>query len=126
MDFLFLIFLYAMNAILEYNNPNDKRFHSETICCKNCGPKYYIVDKERININTSNQLSLTSKLIAEGSIVAVKGIGGFHLITSAFNYESISKLRLIKNRKNKPFAVMAKDIDTLNLLQILILRRKNY
>ncbi|HEX2408218.1 MAG TPA: carbamoyltransferase HypF, partial [Nitrososphaeraceae archaeon] len=49
----------------------------------------------------------------DGSIVAVKGIGGFHLVTSAFDDESISKLRLIKNRKNKPFAVMAKDIDTI-------------
>jgi hydrogenase maturation protein HypF len=58
-------------------------------------------------------LLLTSKLIADGSIVAVKGIGGFHLVTSAFDDESISKLRLIKNRKNKPLAVMAKDIDTI-------------
>ncbi len=100
-------------CIVEYNNPYDRRFHSETICCKNCGPKYYIMDKEGINIHTSNPLLLSSKLIADGSIVAVKGIGGFHLITSAFDYESISKLRLIKNRKNKPFAVMAKDIDTI-------------
>ena len=100
-------------CIVEYNNPHDRRFHSETICCKNCGPKYYIVDKEGINIHTSNPLLLTSKLIADGSIVAVKGIGGFHLVTSAFDDESISKLRLIKNRKNKPFAVMAKDIDTI-------------
>jgi hydrogenase maturation protein HypF len=100
-------------CILEYNCPKDKRFHSETICCKNCGPNYFLVDKKGSSINLTKQLSLISKLIAEGSIIAVKGIGGFHLITSAFNYESISKLRSIKNRKNKPFAVMAKDIDTV-------------
>ena len=100
-------------CILEYNSPNDKRFHSETICCKNCGPTYFLVDKQGSSINTTKQLSLISKLVSEGSIVAVKGIGGFHLITSAFNYESISKLRSIKNRRNKPFAVMAKDIDTV-------------
>jgi hydrogenase maturation protein HypF len=100
-------------CIVEYNNPVDRRFHGETICCKNCGPKYYIIDKEGTNIYTANPFLLASKLIADGSIVAVKGIGGFHIATSAFDDKSISKLRLIKNRKNKPFAVMAKDIDTI-------------
>jgi hydrogenase maturation protein HypF len=98
---------------LEYNSLNDRRFHSETICCNKCGPSYFLLDKKGSNINSTKSLSIISKLISEGSIIAVKGIGGFHLITSAFNYESISKLRLIKNRKNKPFAVMAKDIDTV-------------
>jgi hydrogenase maturation protein HypF len=106
-------FSLCNKCVMEYNNPSDRRFRSETICCKNCGPKYYIIDKEGTSISTSNPFLYTSKLIADGSIVAVKGIGGFHIASSAFDNESISKLRLIKNRKNKPFAVMARDIDTI-------------
>lgn len=101
------------DCIAEYNDPYDRRFHSETICCKNCGPKYYITDREGQIIDTSNPLSFISKLITDGSIIAIKGFGGFHLVTSAFDDKSISKLRSIKNRKNKPFAVMTKNIDMI-------------
>ena len=112
------------DCIAEYNDLYDRRFHSETICCKNCGPKYYITDKEGQHIDTSNSLSFISKLINDGSIIAIKGIGGFHLVTSAFDDTSISKLRSIKNRKNKPFAVMAKDIETIKSFAYLNLEEK--
>ena len=83
----------------EYVNPENRRFHAETICCEQCGP----------TIDVNNVV----KNIKSGKIVAIKGIGGFHLVSDAQNIEAVSKLRFLKKRKEKPFAIMFNNINEI-------------
>jgi len=86
----------------EYENPLDRRFHSETNACAACGPR---VDGGEDGIREAMER------LAAGQIVAVKGIGGFHLAVDALNEEAVARLRMRKKRPHKPLAVMARDID---------------
>ena len=91
----------------EYHNPSDRRFHAETNCCEHCGPQIELWDSEGNSIVSKHESVLrASDYIKRGAIVAVKGIGGFHLIADARNQNSIRRLRLLKNREEKPFALM--------------------
>jgi len=93
----------------EYLNPENRRYHAQTICCPDCGPGYVLFDKNKIQ-KEGNEFENAKTFIKQGKIVAVKGIGGFHLICDAANDEVIMKLRQRKNRIAKPFAVMVKNI----------------
>ncbi|MGB9167859.1 MAG: carbamoyltransferase HypF [Nitrososphaeraceae archaeon] len=97
----------------EYNDPNNRLFHYELISCTECGPKFSIVDNKGHIINTNDPISLSAKLLMEGNIIAAKGLGGFHIITSSINSDPILKLRNKKDRKNKPFAIMGKDVESI-------------
>ncbi|RUM73288.1 MAG: carbamoyltransferase HypF, partial [Sulfurovum sp.] len=92
----------------EYNNPLDRRYHAQPIGCWECGPKLSLYD----NVGTSlvNALDKTVELLKKGNIVAVKGVGGYHLMCDATNEEAIAKLRERKHRPTKPFAVMVRDM----------------
>jgi len=96
----------------EYENPLDRRFHAETIACKICGPSLALYDKNGVPI-VGDPISNTANLIDLGKVVAIKGIGGFHIALSAYIDESIARLRKWKHREQKPFAVMAKDLNTV-------------
>jgi hydrogenase maturation protein HypF len=101
----------------DYINSKDRRFHAQTTCCTNCGPVYTLYSATGEEITFSNQKELV-KLIAneieKGKIIAVKGIGGTHLACSTKNDETLIKLREAKGkRKYKPFAIMAKDIPSI-------------
>ncbi len=96
----------------EYDNPADRRFHSQTIACNGCGPVLWIADNKGMDIDCKDPVSFAAKLLAEGSIIAIKGIGGFHIAASALNSKTLTRLRQSKSRKNKPFAVMAKNIES--------------
>lgn len=100
----------------EYENPCDRRFHAEPTCCKNCGPKLKLIDKNNRHIinEGKNVINKTKKLLKEGKIIAIKGIGGFHLVCDGTNYKAIADLRKRKNRKTKPLALMMKDINEVN------------
>jgi len=97
----------------EYNDPNNRLFHYELISCTECGPKFSIVDNKGHIINTNDPISLSAKLLMEGNIIAAKGLGGFQIITSSINSDPIMKLRNKKDRKNKPFAIMGKDVESI-------------
>ncbi len=98
----------------EYNNPRDRRHHAQTTCCSICGPQLSLFSKEGIKIEGKNIYKKIANLIDEGSILAIKGIGGTHLACSAMNDEIILKLRLRKGkRKYKPFAVISKSISNI-------------
>ncbi len=84
----------------EYTNPKDRRYHAQTIGCFDCGPK--IISDETIDEIV--------EFIKDGKIIAIKGIGGYHLVCDATNSISIKLLRKRKNRSTKPFAIMVKDI----------------
>ena len=98
----------------EYENPHNRRYHAEPISCHNCGPTLYLLDKEGKEIaKNAEALTLTCKLIEEKKIVAMKGLGGFHLVCDATSDEAVLALRMRKNRKSKPLAVMFENIEMI-------------
>ncbi len=123
----------------EYENPSDRRFHAQPNACPACGPSLRLVDREGKEI-PGDPIEETLTLFEKGRIVAIKGLGGFHLACDAKNQEVVSTLRSRKYREDKPFAVMCQDIEEVqnhcelsleeeNLLlstarPIVILRRK--
>jgi hydrogenase maturation protein HypF len=106
-----------ISCIEEYNDFNNRRFHAQTFACSVCGPTYTLYDKARkpiIESKIEKILDETAKQILEGSIVAIKGIGGVHLVCLAENDDTIISLRERKGkRKNKPFALMVPNIRTI-------------
>jgi len=97
----------------EYNNPKSRRFHAEPNACFKCGPKVFLYDKEKRPIFCNDPILETIKLLKKGFIVAIKGLGGFHLAVDAENSKAVMKLRKRKPRKEKPFAIMSKDLDDI-------------
>ncbi len=92
----------------EYTSPESRRFHAQTISCNDCGPYLIYQDKENgfHELLEGQAYEKTVKVLAQGGIVAVKGIGGFHLVCSPFLQETVNRLRKLKGREEKPFAVM--------------------
>lgn len=95
----------------EYSDPLDRRFHAQTIACHSCGPKVFLSDGKN-ELNYNDPIREAGKLIEEGHIVAIKGNGGFHIATSTIKSDPIVRLREKKYRGNKPFAIMAKDLES--------------
>jgi hydrogenase maturation protein HypF len=96
----------------EYTDPANRRFHAESIACPVCGPQLTLADTEGHPIPKPPIASIRAALAA-GQIVALKGIGGFHLAVDAGNRTAIQTLRHRKNRPDKPLAVMANNLDTI-------------
>ena len=98
----------------EYTDPLDRRFHAQPISCPNCGPTLRLLDTSaKVLGEGENALALTVDAIKKGSIVAVKGLGGFHLLCDATNTDAVGELRERKQRPGKPFAVIFSNIKTL-------------
>jgi len=95
----------------EYTDPKNRRYHAQTIACHNCGPKLSFYKKGNlVTGKTQNELiEFTAQLIQRGEIVAIKGVGGFHL-ACGISSKATKKLRVITGRPNKPFAVMCRDL----------------
>lgn len=91
----------------EYENPLDRRFHAQPNACPHCGPQLTLLDKAGQTLHLrEDALLATAQAIREGKIVAIKGLGGFQLLTDARNNEAVLRLRQRKGRYEKPFAVM--------------------
>lgn len=98
----------------EYENPKNRRYHAQPVCCEKCGPKIKLYNNYNIKLEEDVlAIKKMATLINSGEIVAIKGIGGFHLVCDATNDEAVMKLRKRKNRPTKPYAVMFKDISEL-------------
>ena len=90
----------------EYQNPLDRRFHAEPIACPECGPQLQFVDNDQMIEGNEPALTQTLAALNTGKILAVKGIGGYHLMCDAANEQAVQRLRDRKPRPNKPLAVM--------------------
>lgn len=107
-------FLMCGECRQEYDTPSDRRFHAQPNACPKCGPHLQLWDGSGNIIATREEaLQTTVSLIRRGYIVAIKGLGGFHLVVDAANSASVTRLRKAKNRPHKPFAVMYPDINTI-------------
>ena len=100
------------DCLVEYKEPLDRRYHGEAICCSKCGPQMAIYEKNSL-IDCDNPIKLGAEKLKEGKILAIKGIGGTHLVVDAYNDEAIFELRKRLNRPNQAFAVMSSDLDAV-------------
>lgn len=94
----------------EYRDPRDRRFHAETLCCPHCGPRLTLCDPAGRPL-AGDPIATTLELLQSGRIVAIKGLGGFHLACEATNAAAVATLRARKQREEKPFAVMVGDLE---------------
>lgn len=97
----------------EYNDILDRRFHAQPIACNECGPEYLYRDPEKSAYGTEQVLLAISSVISSGQTVAIKGMGGYHLMCDALNNDAVSRLRIRKQREAKPFAVMFRDFSQI-------------
>lgn len=101
----------------EYNDPLDRRFHAQPVACPKCGPRVWLMRRGHVGLTLGSTGILEARrLLREGMIVAVKGLGGFHLACDAANSRAVEELRRRKGRSDKPFAVMAADLRTVEML----------
>jgi hydrogenase maturation protein HypF len=97
----------------EYDDPSDRRFHAQPVACPACGPRVWFRDTGGAELAGGQAaLVLGVDLLREGKILAIKGLGGFHLAVDAGNAPAVARLRLRKAREEKPFAVMVADLTT--------------
>ena len=119
------VFKLCPDCSREYHDPQDRRFHAQPNACPVCGPQVelkYKIQKSKLKIKNQkvkspnkiqNPIEETIMLLKQGAILAVKGLGGFHIACDATNKEAVEKLRLKKRKSNKPFALMCPDIETI-------------
>ncbi len=95
----------------EYDDPRNRRFHAQPNGCSNCGPLVTLYDNKGNKIEASDTISRAAELIRSGFILAIKGLGGFHLAVDATNDTAVAELRNRKGREEKPFSIMALNLD---------------
>jgi hydrogenase maturation protein HypF len=94
----------------EYDDPGNRRFHAQPNACPDCGPRLELWNAAGAPVETDDPLGEAKRLLFDGAVVAVKGLGGYHLACDATSAEAVEKLRARKYREDKPFAVMARDV----------------
>lgn len=104
------VFLMCEECEREYHDPSNRRFHAQPNACPVCGPRLWLTDGRGVELDV-DPLPEAAKLLKEGAILAVKGLGGFHLACNALSDELVFKLRQRKNRYGKPLAVMVRSIE---------------
>ncbi len=103
----------------EYNAPTDRRFHAQPVACASCGPRLWLVSRRGITHGTDAALGATQEMLTSGAIVAIKGLGGYHLACDATSPAAVATLRQRKHRGDKPLAVMVRDLETAHALAFI-------
>ena len=104
-------FMMCKECEKEYNDPLSRRYHAEPISCPNCGPTLTLwIDKSPVKGDSNKLIEKCVEFLREGKIIALKGLGGFHIMCDAKNDKALKRLRERKSRPHKPFAVMVRDI----------------
>ncbi len=102
----------------EYHDPADRRFHAQPVCCPACGPRLRLIDAQGAEL-PGDPVRQAAALLTGGAVLAVKGLGGYHVATRADHAVATATLRARKNREDKPFAVMVADLDTAHRLCVI-------
>jgi len=99
----------------QYGDVSDRRFHAQPVACPECGPGVHLTDPtgRLLQTGTDEVVSETARLLRAGQIIAIKGIGGFHLAVDALNNEAVVRLRERKRRDHKPFALMTDTVEKI-------------
>jgi len=114
------VFEMCADCAAEYHDPANRRFHAQPVACPQCGPSVEIMTSDGKRIaGQRDWLETTWRLIGDGQILAIKGIGGFHLACDAKNHDAVKILRSRKGREAKPFAVMCRDLDSVRQICLL-------
>jgi len=100
-------------CLKEYKDPLNRRFHAQTVACPKCGPKAYLATHKGELVKHKDPVQEAGKLLAEGFIVAIKGYGGFHVAASTTKDKPLIRLREVKHRSQKPFAIMARSLEAI-------------
>ncbi|RKZ10766.1 hypothetical protein DRQ50_14225, partial [bacterium] len=103
----------------EYDDPGDRRFHAQPNACPQCGPHVWLQDDNGPVHGHTDPLETAAGLLAVGRILAIKGLGGFHLAVRADSDKAVQRLRRCKNREAKPLAVMAADLEVARSLGVV-------
>ncbi|MDD3618306.1 MAG: carbamoyltransferase HypF [Desulfobulbaceae bacterium] len=112
-------FAMCPDCLTEYGDPSDRRFHAQPNACPRCGPRLEWRDREGRLIPAGDPLGEAAAALANGSIVGIRGLGGFHLAVDAYSAQGVALLRQRKNRPAKPLALMVRDTDTAKRLCFL-------
>lgn len=100
----------------EYHDPENRRFHAQPVACQSCGPEYYLQAGDKVVRGNKPSIRSAAQLLQSGAIVAIKGLGGYHLSCDAGNLNAVQALRNRKYRKERPFALMARNLDVARAL----------
>lgn len=102
-------FAMCAQCSVEYHDPADRRFHAQPVCCPQCGPRLRIVDSRGQEL-AAEPITLAASMLNRGAVLAVKGLGGYHLAASVASEQACATLRARKHREDKAFAIMVPDL----------------
>lgn len=106
-------FPFCPECLREYLDPKSRRYDAQGFACPRCGPKLTLLDASGKVVKSDNAISSAAELLLDGSIIAVKGLGGFHLAVNALDESSVSELRRRRRRPNQPFAIMSPSVEEI-------------